>query len=353
MNNNEIAVYALVAIAALAIGYVFATVMAPAAGAAGNSTISATNPAGNTAAAEGAGKPVTVPQDKVATLKSALESYVNAQFGQKTTLSYKGATDNGEFITLNFTDEQGRPIPIPVSRDLNYMYGSAVKVDDFVTQVKLLEAQAASNQTNQPAQQPPVQLQKSDHPSMEVYVMSYCPYGLQMEKAVIPVQQLLGNKANISIRFVAYTMHGAKEVQENARQYCIMQNEPAKYWNYLSCFTASGDAAACMANQSIDANSTNACINATYSQYGITESGTSFPIDAAGNTKYGVQGSPTVVINGAQSNVARSPEDVKKALCAAFNTPPAECATTLSTVQASPGIGASAGSGTASGGCGT
>lgn len=346
MNNNEMVIYALVAIAALTIGYVFATNAGTLFGGAGNST-AALSGANSTPA-----KSVQLAPEKVAKLKDTLEAYIAAQFGQKTTLTFQGAEDNGEFVMVNFTDDQGRPIPIPVSRDMQYMYGSAIKLDDFAAQIALLKAQqAAANST--PASQPAANLSKSDKPKMEVFVMSYCPYGLQMEKAVEPVKALLADKADIEIKFVSYTMHGAKETQENARQYCIMQNDSAKYWDYLSCFTASGDATACMANQSIDNATISACMASTYTKYGITDSGTAFPIYAAENTQYGVQGSPTVVINGAQASVSRSPEAVKTAICSAFTTAPAECATTLSTDQVSPGFGAGAASGTPAASCGS
>jgi len=55
---------------------------------------------------------------------------------------------------------------------------------------------------------------------------------------------------------------------------------------------------------------------------------------------YGVQGSPTVVINGKVAQVyPRDPETVKTYLCCAFNNPPAECSQTLSTENPSSGLG--------------
>ena len=208
--------------------------------------------------------------------------------------------------------------------------------------------------------QPPAQTQakpvpKTDAPDVKLFVMSYCPYGTQMQKAIGPVKGLLGNKSSINIEFVSYVMHGAKEVQENARQYCIMQNNPGKYWSYLSCFLGNQNAAECLANNSLSSTSIDACIADTYSKYQIKESGTSFPVHSEDNTKYGVGGSPTLVINGVQANVARSPEAVKQAICDAFNVAPAECSTKLSASEESPGFGygTSGGSTGTTAGCGT
>ena len=64
-----------------------------------------------------------------------------------------------------------------------------------------------------------------------------------------------------------------------------------------------------------------------------------FDVDAALNTKYGVGGSPTLIINGVQSNAGRDSASYLKAICAAFNTAPTECSTTLSSTQPGAGFG--------------
>ena len=64
-----------------------------------------------------------------------------------------------------------------------------------------------------------------------------------------------------------------------------------------------------------------------------------YPVDALLSNQYGVRGSPTLVINGKTMSVQRSPEAIKSAICDAFNTPPEECNTALSSNQAAPSIG--------------
>lgn len=207
---------------------------------------------------------------------------------------------------------------------------------------------------NQPAQdQPtaPVAVTKSDRPKVELFVMSYCPFGLQMEKAYIPAWTLLKDKADVSIKFVSYAMHGLKEIEENTRQYCIGQNQPAKLLTYLQCFTGKDDFKGCMAQAGITEGSLSSCVNTTNAKYKILDkfkdqttwlSGRYpvYPINEDLNTKYGVQGSPTLVINGAQvEGVNRTAEAVKQAICAAFNTPPAECEKTLPNVAYGAGFG--------------
>jgi hypothetical protein len=209
---------------------------------------------------------------------------------------------------------------------------------------------------------------KSDRPKVELFVMSYCPYGLQMEKGFLPAWQLFKNRADIDVKFVHYAMHGLKEVQENTRQHCIQAEQPNVYQAYLQCFTTTGNSDQCLATAKVNSAKVQSCFNDRDKKFGVMAEYNDqskwlsgqfpiFPIDQDLSKKYGVQGSPTLVINGTVVESGRSPEDIKKAICAAFTNPPRECAQTLSTVAFVPGFGsgtASAGSaGAAAPGCGT
>lgn len=65
---------------------------------------------------------------------------------------------------------------------------------------------------------------KSDKPDFQFYVMSFCPYGNQMEDLVKPVAELLGNKANIRPQYIfdkvadltAYCKQSAGDVSQCA-----------------------------------------------------------------------------------------------------------------------------------------
>lgn len=227
---------------------------------------------------------------------------------------------------------------------------------------------AAQNQTPPQANVP-----KSATPKVELFVMAYCPYGLQMEKAFLPAWDLLKNKADISLKFVNYAMHGKKEVDENLRQYCIEKDQPSKFSAYLKCFFAAGQNngqeasyQGCLKQAGISESSLSSCMGSTDKQFGITAkfndqaswlSGQfpQFPINDAENAKYGVQGSPTLVINGVQSQAARTPEAIKQAICAAFNNAPSECSQPLNnnSFQAGFGLAQAGGAGAANPGCGT
>jgi hypothetical protein len=199
------------------------------------------------------------------------------------------------------------------------------------------------------------QVEKRERPDVKLFVMSYCPFGLQMEKALLPVWQLLKNKADIGIYFVDYIMHGKKEMEENLRQYCIQKEEKEKYLAYLGCFVKDGNSENCLKEAGIDQGKLISCQSATDKEFKISESFKEegyppFNVHKDLNEKYGVRGSPTLVINDAVLNVERSPEKVKEAICNAFLNPPEECNQKLSEETASPGFGMATGS-SSSGSC--
>ncbi len=208
---------------------------------------------------------------------------------------------------------------------------------------------------------------KTDKPLVEAFVMSYCPYGTQIEKGLIPVAELLGNKINFSIKFCDYSMHGQKEVVENLLQVCIQNVDNTHYLPYLSCFLNASDSAGCLKSANVDTAKVNACVAATDAEYNVTAdyndkskwvSGQFPPFNVYEdlNTKYGVQGSPTFVLNGVVvDGVGRDPESLLTAICGTFKTKPAECSQTLSSTAPSTGFGYTAGdtASSSSGGCGT
>ncbi len=222
-----------------------------------------------------------------------------------------------------------------------YIQGLMSKAD-----IKIyLQAQQPAAATTQPAQAaatPP----KSDKPVVELFVMSYCPYGTQMEKGILPVALLFGDKIDFQVKFVNYAMHGPKEIKENLRQYCIETEQGDKYLSYLNCFLKANDTNACMAQAGVDTAQLATCTAATDQQYSVTQNMEnpqgpypSFLVDDADNKKYGVSGSPTLVINGVEVSPSRDSASLLHAVCSSFNVQPEECTAKLSSDQPSPGFG--------------
>lgn len=233
----------------------------------------------------------------------------------------------------------------------------------FPDGVEMTTSTASSN--NDEAQQTTQQeeVSKNDKPTVEVFVMSYCPYGLQAEKMYLPVLNLLKDKVDMSIHFVDYAMHEKKELDENLRQYCVQKEQPDKYPTYLTCFVKGGDYEKCLGEAGIDKTKMNTCVAEIDKQYNVTSnyndkntwlSGQfpTFDVEKTLNEKYNVEGSPTIVINGTVVDVnPRSPEKFKEVICSAFNNPPAECSQKLSEEAVSAGFGEGTDSSTSGGSC--
>lgn len=202
---------------------------------------------------------------------------------------------------------------------------------------------------------------KSDKPAVELFVMSHCPYGLQIEKGIVPAVEALGDKIDFKLKFCDYAMHGEKELNEELRQSCIQEKEGSKLLSYLKCFWQAGDAAKCLKEVKINEGEINKCITETDKTYkvmeGFNDKSTwqgdypSFAVFKEDNTKYGVGGSPTLIINGEEAQSARDSASLLSAICSAFNQAPEECKKELSSSSPSAGFGEGTG-GSAEGGCG-
>jgi len=269
--------------------------------------------------------------------------------------SLVGVSDVGSFYLLNIS-YMSQEIESYVSKDGKYFIPSAIDMDTPLPQL---------DETAQAAPQP-AEVPKSDRPTVELFVMSHCPYGTQAEKGIIPVVELLGDKIDSSVKFVYYAMHGKTEIDEQTRQYCIQKEQNTKYLSYLKCFLDSSNSEQCLASAGIDTTKLNSCVAAADNEFSITKnfddkaswlSGNYplFNVNKADNEKYGIGGSPTLVINGvkyADEYKYRNPDGYKTLICSAFNTEPDECSTQLSSVQPSPGFGYSVSASGTAGSCG-
>lgn len=213
-----------------------------------------------------------------------------------------------------------------------------------------LASESAANPNNQAAPVSNIEVPKSEKPAVELFVMSHCPYGTQMEKGILPVVDALGDNIDFEIKFVDYAMHGEKELREQMTQYCINEEEGNDtYLSYLSCFLEAGDSASCLDQNNIDTGKLNSCVESTNNEYSIIDnfnnnvgykgSYPGFDIHKASNTKYGVAGSPTLIINEAEVQTARDPQSLLNAICGAFEEAPEACSQTLPSATPTPGFG--------------
>ena len=77
---------------------------------------------------------------------------------------------------------------------------------------------------------------------VDLYLMSLCPYGIEAQKALIPILKELGDKIDFNMYFIAnelpghqfQSLHGEPEIQEDRRQLTIARHFPRQLIKYLS-----------------------------------------------------------------------------------------------------------------------
>ncbi|MEA2112987.1 MAG: hypothetical protein U9P50_03420 [Patescibacteria group bacterium] len=193
---------------------------------------------------------------------------------------------------------------------------------------------------------------KSNKPVVELFVMSHCPYGTQIEKGILPVLETLGDKIDFELKFCDYAIHDKIELNEQTQQYCIGEQSKDKLLSYLKCFLEDGNSSRCLSQSEINNSTLQTCISNTNTKYNtlvdyedkstwtkMNPPSPIFNIHKEDNLKYKVEGSPELVINEEKILTYRDPQSLLTAICSAFKNAPEECSQTLSSEAFAPGFG--------------
>jgi len=269
-------------------------------------------------------------------------SYINSNLIQSGSCSLVSAKDIGGLynVTINY---QGQEIPVYITKDGTLLFVSG-PID--------ITKSSTSTQTQTQV--------KAAKPTVDLYVMSFCPYGVQAEGLMKPVADLLGSKADFRVKFITtisgnttdsvQSLHGSEEANEDLRQECIMKYySVGTYWNYVQNFN--NNCSSLISNHTAVDN----CWKNTASQLGIDT--TKIQTCASGSegldllkqdealvNQYGISGSPTLLINGVPYGGDRSSTSYQQAICSSFTNPPAECSQNVTSTNTNTAV--------ASGGCG-
>lgn len=303
-------------------------------------------------------------KEKILTSKEAsstVESFINnnlMQPGSKAII--KDIAEEGGLYKITINLPGGQEITSYLTRDGKKFFPEAMDIAEVEKKAAQNKNQQADNNQNPASQN--ITAAKKDKPEVELFVMSHCPYGTQIEKGLLPVLSALGDKIDFKLKFCSYAMHGEKELDEELNQYCIQKEEPAKLTSYLKCFLEDGNSTRCATAAGLNKGKINSCIASADKEFKVKEkyqdqstwvSGRfpAFDVFKADNEKYGVQGSPTLVINGQQVSAGRDSASLLSVICSAFNNQPAECQQQLSSTAPSPGFGSGTGGANSAGGC--
>lgn len=167
-------------------------------------------------------------------------------------------------------------------------------------------------------------------PRLEMFVMSQCPYGVQVVNAIKPVADKLGKDLDLSIDFIGQgstvdsltSMHGPKEVAGDIVQLCAARYFPDKYLDFIACQNKNyrevdTNWESCASEAGISSSRIGSCLKDGEGKKLLLES---FKRAQQKNAT----GSPTIYLNGSSYKGGRRTNDFLKAVCAeAGNKPPA------------------------------
>ncbi len=261
--------------------------------------------------------------------------------------SVKDVVKEGNFykVTLSFN---GQEQPVYTTKDGAKLIQSMISFEEIEKQQELAKKQEEEN--NRP-------IPKTDKPAVDLYVMSFCPYGNKAEDTLKPVYDLLKNKVDFNFHYIVsvsgdsvQSLHGEKEVVQNEREACVMKNYGKDKWfGFVSYVNAKcGSDGSCWETgaKSLGINTAKitSCVTAVGSDL--------MKADEKISKEANASGSPTLKINGINSKAVYqygSPEAYKQAICDAFNAAPAECSKKLA---AAPGAATSTQAEAQGGSCG-
>jgi protein-disulfide isomerase len=275
---------------------------------------------------------LTLTQPSADEIGKKVVDFINNNLVQPgTSASLVSVKDMGSYYEI-ITSYQGRQIPVYLTKDGRFLILSQCLNQMCVFDITNIR------QNQQKPEETKQEIPKKDRPTAELYIFSYCPYGVTTLDSFAIVGKLLSNKANMKVKFFS-DMHGKHELQQNKIQECIQEVDPQKYWDYASRYLKTvyskcsstrdincdkNESITLMKEVGIDTDKVMKCVEERGEEL--------YKRDISDAERFGLTGSPSLVINDVHvSGFDRSPEGIKKLVCSSFTTPPAECSQVLST----------------------
>ncbi len=244
------------------------------------------------------------------------------------------------------TEYQNQKIPVVV-KDGKYLMLPNNVID--IEQEKAKEEEEKEKVENMP---------KAERPKIDLFIMSFCPYGRAAAENTEKLYQMLKDKADFEVHYIVYpksfyesrgadtskycvgefcSMHGVKETEEDIREICIAKEYGwDKYWEYMkvqlsNCSLSNIDTCWKESAQQvgIDVQKIEDCVQQNGQKYLEEEYNLT--------TKYGISGSPTLVINNEFKQTGLVPIDkYQQMICNAFTQEPPECSEKVESESATP-----------------
>ncbi|GEM_PF-4756762 len=160
---------------------------------------------------------------------------------------------------------------------------------------------------------------------VELFIMSYCPYGALAVNEVKRLKEAFGDDIKIRVRYVMQregdalrSLHGDEETFENARQMCIAKDYPAALYNYLWCLygeNEDGGGEACAKRNAIDYEAVSKCAQSDETKQALFA-------EAEACDALDISASPTWIVHGKVKFNSVDAAEVAQYLCTrSFDVP--------------------------------
>ena len=288
--------------------------------------------------------------EELETAKQTAQEFINKELMRgRGTAEVKSVSEEGGLYKI-MVAVSGREINSYMTKDLSTFFPSPLEM-------KKPEIAGAETGTPSGEETPPQEIPKSEKPEVQLFTMAFCPFGNQAEGLMKPVVDLLSDAVGIEVHYIFYenyqgggpdycidkdskycSMHGVAEANQDIRELCVYNNQPAKFWDFVAKVNedcTAGDVETCWKTAAgatgVNAAAVESCFSANKLDYAKSEKELSDKFDA--------RSSPTLIINGVKYQGTRTSEGYKKAICGAFETEPEVCRQTLEAADASGSAG--------------
>jgi glutaredoxin len=161
--------------------------------------------------------------------------------------------------------------------------------------------------------------------SLDFYIMSKCPYGIQVLDAIEPVLEKLGGALDFNVNYIASdsgngafnSLHGDTEVKGDIAELCSAKYNPESYMKMIICMDKDSGSIPtnwekCATDNGLNTADIKACYEGDEGKQLMSAS-------IKKSTEAQAQGSPTIYLNGAPYQGGRGTNDFLRAICGAYS----------------------------------
>ena len=160
--------------------------------------------------------------------------------------------------------------------------------------------------------------------TLDLYVMSKCPYGVKVEQALVPVKQKLGDSLKLHFDYIGKgeagsltSMHGDGEVKGDIAQLCAAKQMGDAVLDFIACQNENPREVdtnwkSCAESNHLDVAALQSCIEGDEGQQLLAAS-------FERSKKKKATGSPTIYLNGKRYRGGRGSNQLLRAICAEFD----------------------------------